>query len=110
MGAALAVALPAMLRANDNSFTAADVLGWEKANQDAFFETSISMAGVLASQSELPAARCINDWYYGPSASKASINDEIRSAMRQYSGYYPGIVIVAVIERACGTLSLKPQD
>ncbi|MEM0987349.1 MAG: hypothetical protein AAGK00_00610 [Pseudomonadota bacterium] len=91
--------------ADDKKFTAADVLGWEETSQNSFFETSVSMAGVIAIQSENPAGRCINDWYFKTDAGKQSANQEIRKAMTRFSDFYPASVIVAVLEKNCGELT-----
>lgn len=93
--------------ADDDGFTAADVLGWDQKSQNSYFETSISMAGVLASQSKNPAVHCIDDWYFGSAGHKSRVNDEIRATMQQYPDYYPATVIVAVIERECGSLTIS---
>ena len=89
----------------DGKFTAADVLAWDQSQQDWYFEASVSMAGVLAVQAQNPAGACINGWYFGAASASERANDQIRDAMRQYSSYYPGTVIVAVIERECGDLT-----
>ncbi|MEM7664103.1 MAG: hypothetical protein AAF292_17815 [Pseudomonadota bacterium] len=91
----------------DDGFTAADVLAWERKNQDAYFETSISMAAVIASRNKSETAACIDQWYFASKAATDTQNDEIRIVMRQYAGNHPGIVIAAVIERACGSLSFS---
>ncbi len=104
-GAMIAAGAALPVQADEDKFTAADVLAWEEKNQDSFFETSISMAGVLAVQAENPAGKCINDWYFKSEAATQAANDQIRAVMREYSGYYPGTVIVAVIERECGDLT-----
>lgn len=107
LGLALAIGLATAATAEDK-FTAADVLGWAQASQDSFFEASVSMAAVLASQDKNPAAACINDWYFKDRSAIRTANNEIREVMREYSEHYPGIVIVAVIERECGDLT--PED
>lgn len=103
--AAFSVGLGASAAADGNAFTAADVLTWTYAQQNAFFEASVAMAGVLAVQAENPAGQCINDWYFKTESGKSQANAQIREVMTQYSGYYPGTVIVAVIERECGDLT-----
>ena len=46
------------LRAEEN-FTSADVLDWEKINQDGYIETSVAMAGIMASKSKSPAQESV---------------------------------------------------
>ena len=91
------------LRADD--FTAADVLEWERDSQDWYFQVSVTMAGVIAAQNESPQAECINDWYFSPAVDRNARNNEIRETMSKFSNYHPASVVIAAIERECGTLS-----
>ncbi|MEM0989030.1 MAG: hypothetical protein AAGK00_09110 [Pseudomonadota bacterium] len=90
--------------ADDNRFTAADVLGWEPSQKDWYFEVATGMATVVASRSRSPAARCINDWYFANDSLRAARNNEMRALLRRYRDYHPSNVIAAVIEKECGPI------
>lgn len=84
------------------TFTASDVLGWKKSNQDWYFETSVGMAAVVAAENPGTQAECVDDWYF---ASVDAANDEIRDVMRRFPTYHPAGVILAVIEKKCGSFN-----
>ncbi|MEM9375601.1 MAG: hypothetical protein AAGA72_05235 [Pseudomonadota bacterium] len=85
--------------------TSADVLTWAIESQDAYFQTSIGMAGVVASQNEGPTARCVDDWYFKDRATRQRRNDFIRETMRRFPDYHPAGVILAVLEKQCGSFT-----
>ncbi len=90
-----------------DGFTAADVTAWELAQQDWYFQVSITMAGIIAAENEHPTAGCINDWYLADEKRRIEINADIRATMQKYSGYHPGTVLAAVIREECGTLNFS---
>jgi hypothetical protein len=86
-------------------FASADLLKWPEASQDSYFNTSIGMAGVIATQNRREAARCINEWYFADRATAQMRNDHIRSVLKQYPDYDPQATILAIIQKACGPLA-----
>ncbi len=88
-------------------FTASDVLAWEQGSQDWYFEVSVGMAGVVATQNSEKIAACIDDWYFKSDATKGEANSFIRTTMRRFPDYNPGGVLAAVIEKQCGSLTFK---
>lgn len=93
------VTYPQLVSAAD-MFTSESVLTWEERDQNALFQSSITMIGIVATQVRPDIARCINDWY---SASMIARRQEhIRDVMRQYPDHHPQAIILAVIEKACG--------
>lgn len=88
-----------------DGFTSADLLKLKIDVQNSYFNTSVGMAGVIASQNRREAARCIDDWYFSNKTVQAARNDHIRSVMRKFPGYDPQATILAVIRKACGTLA-----
>lgn len=85
-------------------FTSADILKWEMTAQNSYFRTSVSMAGVIASQNRRAVARCIDQWYFADKATQRKRADHIRGVMMKFPGYVPQAVIFAVIRKACGKL------
>lgn len=85
-------------------FTSADVLTWKNASQDSYFRTSVSMAGVIASQNRREAAQCIDQWYFEDKDIQQELANHIRNVLGQYPDYNPQAVIFAIIRKACGKL------
>tara|TARA_Y100001947_G_C10207419_1_gene247647 strand:+ start:175 stop:525 length:351 start_codon:yes stop_codon:yes gene_type:complete len=89
-------------------FTSADLLKWPEASQDSYFNTSIGMAGVIATQNRREAARCIDEWYFASQATAAKRNDDIRKILADNPSYHPQATILAIIRKACGRLAVQP--
>ena len=104
---AFALMYPQDLLPQDKSFTSSDVLSWDTESQDWYFETNISMAGIIASQNPTDHAECINDWYFESAETRESAHAEIREVMKQYETHHPGTVVIAVLERVCGSFNFR---
>ena len=85
-------------------FTSADFLKWNEANQNSYIWSSVTMAGVIASQNRREAAHCIDRWYSGDDNTRRLRNGEIRKTLNKYPAYNPQAVIFAVIRKQCGRL------
>jgi len=84
------------------NFTSAKVLDWPEASQEALFQNSITMIGIVASQVKPDIARCIDKWYGADEALGKKRYDEIRSALEKYPEYHPQAIVLAVVQKACG--------
>lgn len=87
--------------ADTDGFTSADLLTWKKKSQDSFFQTSIGMAGVIASQNRREAAKCIDDWYFATNATQQRRNDHIRKVMADNPSFHPQATILAILRKEC---------
>lgn len=98
---------PQLSHAQD--FTSADVLEWDQEAQDSYFNTSVGMIAILATQtgSHGHIADCLNDWYWTDDGNDPAKNDLIRDVMNGLRDYHPQAVIIAVVEKHCGTF--KPN-
>ncbi|NVK17762.1 MAG: hypothetical protein HWE30_03615 [Methylocystaceae bacterium] len=85
-------------------FTSADLLKWKISSQNSYFHTSVSMAGVIASQNRREAAQCIDEWYAANEASRDKRNSFIRVTLQKNPTYNPQAVIFAIIRKQCGRL------
>ena len=79
--------------------------GWSEAVQDSFIDISVSMAGIVATQTKPEVARCIDEWYFSDTAIKAQRDDELRHTIQQNLDFHPGAVILASLIKACGSFS-----
>jgi len=87
--------------------TTADFLKWERKAQDSFFQISISMAGVIASQVRPEMAKCIDDWYYGDQSLESQHHTEILEIMSDYLEFKPHAVLLGYLEAICGKINAK---
>lgn len=90
-----------------DSFTSADVLEWAEDSQDNYFQTSVTMIGVVATQTGAHGhiATCIDDWYWQGNVANPEHNDAIRAAMQRFPDLYPQAIVLAVVEKQCGKFS-----
>ena len=105
MSLALPLAAPAQDGASGS--TAATVAAWDAGSQDWYFQVSIGMLAVVASQNDDRKARCINDWYFASAAQRSRRNEDLRELMRRFPDYRPGGVILAAVEKACGEMIFR---
>ena len=86
-------------------FTSADVLAWSEEGQNSYFNTSISMIGILATRtgSHGEIATCLNTWYWNDEGSDPAKNALIRNVMKNLPDHHPQAVILAVVEKYCGS-------
>ncbi|MBO9401424.1 hypothetical protein [Shimia sp. R9_3] len=87
-----------------DGFTSADVLEWSEKQQDGYFQSSVTMIGIVATQVEGKEhiARCIDAWHGGGNDSQSARSAQIREVMKGLSNYHPQAVILAVVEKECG--------
>lgn len=83
-------------------FTGEDFATWEQVSQDSYIQSSIMMAGVIATQIKPDLSTCIDDWYFASDTSKGAVNREIRGLISQYATYHPSGVILAALQQECG--------
>ena len=93
--------------AHAEKFTAADFLAWSEASQNSYIQTSITMAAFVGAQNPGERAKCLGDWYLDNPTTQARRNAELRTALRKFPTYHPTSVILAVIEKACGSFSFR---
>ncbi len=89
-------------------FTSADVLEWNEESQNSLFLTSVGMIGIVATQTKRHGqiVECLNEWYWIDGEVDAERNDEIRKFMQLFPEIHPQAIILAVIEKECGSFAL----
>ncbi len=87
-----------------DGFTSADVLEWGEESQRNFFQNSVTMIGIVATQVEgrEGIANCIDSWFGGPIVGAEQRAARIQDVMRALPDHHPQAVILAVIEKECG--------
>lgn len=89
---------------NAEGFTGEDFAKWSEGSQDSYIETSVTMAGVIFSQTNRDVADCINGWYFDEGV-QAERNPQIRETISHYKRNHPSGVIFALIIKECGPLN-----
>lgn len=87
-----------------DGFTSADVLEWSEENQNGFFQASVTMIGIVATQTgeHDHIAECIDSWYGGGDESQPQRSARILEVLESLPEYHPQAIILAVIEKECG--------
>lgn len=98
---ALGLTLASFSAKADDVFQSGQFLEWKTQNQEAYIETSVGMASLIAAQSDKRQAKCIDDWYY---VDEARANNAVRDVMRANPQFHPRGVILAVVQKQCGTV------
>ena len=85
----------------DDKFKSAEFLKWSQEERKSYIFTSVVMAGVIAGQNKPEQAKCIDQWMadYEPAGFPS-----VKDAMSRFPEHHPSGVIVAVLEKACGSV------
>lgn len=86
-------------------FTGEQFLEWDLASQDSYFQTSITMASIMATKLKQTSGDCIAAWYLEPDADRAARNTELRDVIARNHTYHPSAVVFLVLEQTCGPFS-----
>lgn len=92
------------------SFTSSQVLEWEKDAQDNYFLASITMAGVVAAQNPGDKSRCVNNWYLSNDMTMRERNEYIRETLERFPTHHPAGVMMAILEKACGSFDFSESS
>jgi hypothetical protein len=77
-----------------------EFLKYSDSAQDSYITIAAGMAGVVATQNDGAQAGCIDQWVV---AERSKGYQPVLQAMRQYPDYHPHAVIIAVLQKACGS-------
>lgn len=86
-------------------FTGTEFATWSKGQQDGFMQTSVTMAGVVATQTKPSVAECIDAWYRPDTDLVHGRNDEMRALIVDHPRHHPSGVILALLIKRCGPFS-----
>ena len=101
-------ALAGSASAQGDSFTSSDVLAWSDEGQRAFYLNSFGMAGIVAMQTGVHETHvaCINDLLAENSETYLPVS-EIRAVLESYPDLHPQAVVMAIINRECGSFAVQ---
>lgn len=95
----LAVYSPAAVA---DGFTSAEFLQWPPKSRSSYFATSVTMASAVVRVNNKKQSACINAWYGN---DRERVERRILDIMRKYPEYHPQSVILAVLEKQCGSVN-----
>ena len=73
---------------------------WGKPSQELYIGASIRMAGIIMSRNSATQSKCIESWYQN---QKEQRHKAIRKTMKEYPSHHPQGIILAVLEKQCGS-------
>ena len=79
---------------------------WSRESQDYYIRTSVGMASLVSAQNDKAHAKCLDDWYY---RDETTGNDDVLAVMRRFPEYHPRGVILAVMEKRCGSFDFTSR-
>ncbi len=82
-------------------FKSSTVIQWNKDQQRFFLEASIRMAGLIAARNSAQQSKCLDEWYIQKEAQR---HEAILQKMAEYPDYHPSGIILAYLEKQCGSL------
>ncbi len=84
-------------------FTGEQFLNWPRESQDSLIQNSITMTAIIATQGREDIARCIDEWYPLDESIIKMRHDHILKIIGENPTYHPQGVILAVIQKQCGS-------
>lgn len=100
MGAAL-LALTYPQTGLAETFKASDFLKWQLKSQTTYIRTSVGMASLIAGRNSKQQGECLDEWYFNDTPLRDRF---ILDTMKRVPDYHPRAVILAVLEKQCGSL------
>ena len=85
-----------------DGFTGKDFLEWSTSAQESYFQTSVTMAAIMATRTHKASSDCLGAWYLAPDADRDARHVTLRSAIERNTTHHPSSVIFLILEEACG--------
>jgi len=95
--------------ATAEGFTGEQFLKWPDESKHSMIDTSVIMTAIIATRNRQDISRCIDDWYSGDKAIQRKQRNKIIKTIRENPSYHPQGVVLAVLEKQCGSFK-APSD
>jgi len=86
------------------TFKSAKFLTYPAESQKSYIGTAVMMAGVIASQNVPDQASCVDRW---ATSHESTGYKPVIDAMKRLPEYHPTAVILAVLDKECGSFKYK---
>ena len=83
-----------------NGFKSSDFLKYASSERENYITIAAGMAGVIATQNNAQQAKCVNGWI---AQNRSTGYADVIQTMQKYPSYHPHGVIIAVLQKACGS-------
>ncbi|WP_334150764.1 hypothetical protein [Hyphomicrobium sp.] len=84
-----------------DDFKSSKFLTYSAEAQNSYIVTSVVMAGAIAGQNRPEQAKCIDRWM---AENESAGFPTVKDAMSRFPEHHPSGVIIAVLEKACGSV------
>jgi hypothetical protein len=98
--ASLCTIVCAQAHSADDKFKSAEFLTWSDAERKSYIATSVLMAVVIAGGNSPEQENCIKRW---SADNDGAGYPTVKAAMVRFPEHHPTGVVVAVLEKACGS-------
>lgn len=88
----------------DDGFKSSKFLTYPADSQKSYINSSVLMAGLVAAQNSADQAKCIGDW---SGKHLGGGYQPVIAAMQRFPDHHPTGVIIAVLQKACGSFKYK---
>jgi len=92
------------IQAYAEDLTSEHVLAWKPASQEAYIQTSVTMAAIIASQNDTAKSSCIDSWYFQSEEKRDAADRELKGNLARYPKSHPGAIVLATIVKKCGVM------
>lgn len=103
----LIVGSASAVHSSDDIFTGAEFLKWSERGQNSFANNSLLMAIYVISQSDKAYAECVTQWF---NAEKDAGFPDVRATIADHAESDPQLIMLALVERECGSLNFGGRD
>ncbi|MEM9316921.1 MAG: hypothetical protein AAGA95_20115 [Pseudomonadota bacterium] len=83
------------------NITNSDFLSWPEARQSWWVISGVMMAGHVTHRRDAAKGSCIWDWYLDAPDERLA---QLKGTMRDYPDHLPTGIVIAWLEKACGSL------
>lgn len=87
-----------------DDFKSSKFLTYTADAQKSYINSSVLMAGLIAAQNSADQAKCIGDW---SGEHLAEGYQPVVAAMKRFPDHYPTGVIIAVLQKVCGSFKYR---
>lgn len=90
----------------EEAFKSSKFLTYPADTQKSYIITSVVMAGIISGQNKPDQSKCIDSWM---GENEPIGFSSVKEVMARYPNHHPSGVIVAVLEKACGSVKYGGQ-
>lgn len=98
----LFITLVIIVHVQAQSYKSKEFLEYSGSERGNYIVIAAGMAGLIAGQNRPEQSRCIDRWVH---ENRQQGYQSVISAMRKFPNHHPSAVLIAVLQKACGSFS-----